>query len=228
MKIGDLESALKNAQASMKSEKEKAKDLDARLAEERHQREVVGSKEKQEVQKIINDLNREATAAKDESRGLRKDIESREIELNSWRERLSELEHGLQEILGEEGATKSNLVFVSITKPLPDKKTLPFSRPSPRYNVALRKPLKSSPKPAMFCLKKSAHSRSATLSSNPTASSRASFPSSWKRSDPPGVPTARTKSSGRRPRSIPAAISPKRTNALQNSSPRGKPSDASS
>ena len=115
LKIGDLETALKGAQASLKSEKDRTKDLDSRLAEERHQREVMGSQEKQEVQKMVNDLNREATEAKDEVRGLKKDLETRESEVNSWKNRLLELEQGLQEVLGEKKGSKANYVFVSVT-----------------------------------------------------------------------------------------------------------------
>ena len=114
LKIGDLETALKGAQTSLKSEKDRAKDLDARLAEERHQRELVGSKEKQEVQKMLNDLNREATDAKDETRSLKKDLETRENEIGKWKDRLSELEQGLQEILGEKRGSRTNYIFVSL------------------------------------------------------------------------------------------------------------------
>ena len=113
LKIGDLETAMKGAQTSLRSEKDRAKDLDARLAEERQQRELVGSKEKQEVQKMINDLNREATNAKDETRNLKKDLETRENEIGKWKDRLSELEQGLQEILGEKKGSRTNYVFVS-------------------------------------------------------------------------------------------------------------------
>ena len=112
LKIGDLESALKAAQASLSSEKDRARDLDARLAEERHQREVIGSKEKQEVQKMMNDLNREATTAKDESRNLKKVVETRESEVTTWKERLTELETSLQEILGDSGGTKASFLHV--------------------------------------------------------------------------------------------------------------------
>ena len=113
LKIGDLETALKGAQASLKSEKDRTKDLETRLGEERHQREVVGSKEKQEVQKIINDLNREATSAKDEARGLKKDLETRGIEVGTWKDRLSELEQALRDIVGEKNGSKTNIIFVS-------------------------------------------------------------------------------------------------------------------
>ncbi|OJD13511.1 hypothetical protein AJ78_06037 [Emergomyces pasteurianus Ep9510] len=115
IKIGDLESELKTCQMSLQSEKDRAKELDRRLAEERHQREVVGSKEKQEVQRIMNELNREATAAKDEVRKLKKHLSSREIEATTWKERLMELENSLREALGDLNGTRSSLL-ASITK----------------------------------------------------------------------------------------------------------------
>ena len=49
IRIGDLESELKTYQMSLHSEKEKTRELEQRLADERHQREVVGSKEKREA-----------------------------------------------------------------------------------------------------------------------------------------------------------------------------------
>ncbi|PYI30802.1 hypothetical protein BP00DRAFT_426198, partial [Aspergillus indologenus CBS 114.80] len=70
IRIGDLESELKTYRLALQSEKDKTKELEERLAEERHQREVVGNREKQEVQRIINELNREASAAKEEVRKL--------------------------------------------------------------------------------------------------------------------------------------------------------------
>ncbi|OAX85586.1 hypothetical protein ACJ72_00047 [Emergomyces africanus] len=115
IKIGDLESELKTCQMSLQSEKDRAKELDRRLAEERHQREVVGGKEKQEVQRIMNELNREATAAKDEVRKLKKNLSSREIEATTWKERLMELENSLREALGDLNGTRSSLL-ASITK----------------------------------------------------------------------------------------------------------------
>ncbi|KAK2799898.1 Anucleate primary sterigmata protein B [Onygenales sp. PD_10] len=115
IKIGDLESELKTCQMSLQSEKDRAKELDRRLAEERHQREVVGSKEKQEVQRLMNELNREATAAKDEVRKLKKNLSSREIEATTWKERLMELENSLREALGDLNGTRSSLL-TSITK----------------------------------------------------------------------------------------------------------------
>ncbi|KAL8858387.1 MAG: hypothetical protein Q9178_005068 [Gyalolechia marmorata] len=115
MKIGDLENSLSNVQTKLDSEKEHAQELEKRLAEERHQREVIGGKEKQEVQKIINDLNREASGAKDESRQLKASLQTTEIELTTWKERLLELESHLRETLGDSNGTRSTFL-TSISK----------------------------------------------------------------------------------------------------------------
>ncbi|KAL8681059.1 MAG: hypothetical protein Q9186_002771 [Xanthomendoza sp. 1 TL-2023] len=114
MKIGDLENNLSNVQTRLNSEKERAQELEQRLADERHQREVVGSKEKQEVQKIINDLNREASGAKDETRQLKTSLQTTEIELTTWKERLLELESHLRETLGDSNGTRSTFLTVSL------------------------------------------------------------------------------------------------------------------
>ncbi|EEP82079.1 anucleate primary sterigmata protein B [Uncinocarpus reesii 1704] len=115
IKIGDLESELTTTQMSLQSEKERARELDSRLAEERHQREVVGSKEKQEVQRLMNELNRENTGAREDIRKLKKALSAREIEANTWKERLFELESSLREALGDLNGTRSSLLM-SITK----------------------------------------------------------------------------------------------------------------
>jgi hypothetical protein len=110
IKIGDLESELKTCQMNLQSEKEKSKDLERTLAEERHQREVVGSKEKQEVQKIMNDLNRDASSAKEEARRLKKNLSTRDVEATTWKERFLELEGSLREALGDLNGTRSSLL----------------------------------------------------------------------------------------------------------------------
>ncbi|KAL8800418.1 MAG: hypothetical protein Q9200_007251 [Gallowayella weberi] len=110
LKIGSLENNLSNVQTRLDSEKERAQELEKRLADERHQREVVGSKEKQEVQKIINDLNREASGAKDETRQLKASLQTTEIELTTWKERLLELESHLRETLGDANGTRSTFL----------------------------------------------------------------------------------------------------------------------
>ncbi|KAL3458514.1 hypothetical protein BJX64DRAFT_266596 [Aspergillus heterothallicus] len=110
IKIGDLESELKTYQVSLHSEREKTRELEERLAEERHQREVVGSKEKQEVQRIMNELNREASAAKEDVRRLKKSLSAQEIETGTWRERLTDLENNLRETLGDLTGSRSSLI----------------------------------------------------------------------------------------------------------------------
>ena len=115
IKIGDLEDALNNLETGLNSEKEKVKELEGRIAEERHQREVIGSKEKQEVQKMMNDLNREVSTSKDESRNLRKNLDARSNEATSLKERLTELENNLKEVLGDPNGTRSTFL-ISITK----------------------------------------------------------------------------------------------------------------
>lgn len=113
IKIGDLESALTEAESSLQEGKERARELEKRLVDERHQRELIGSKEKQEVQRAMNDINREASAAKDEARRLRKNLSAREIEATEWKERLIELENNLREALGDQTGTRSSLLTVS-------------------------------------------------------------------------------------------------------------------
>lgn len=110
IRIGDLESELKTNQMSLRSEKDKTRELEQRLADERHQREVVGGKEKQDVQRIMNELNREAAAAKEEARRLKKSLSTQEIETATWRERLMDLENNLRETLGDLSGSRSSLI----------------------------------------------------------------------------------------------------------------------
>jgi Micro-tubular organiser Mto1 C-term Mto2-binding region/Centrosomin N-terminal motif 1 len=114
IKIGDMESVLKATHLSLSTEKDRSRDLERRLSEERRQHEAVGSKE-QEVQRVVNDLNREATTAKEEIRRLKKALSSREIETTTWQERLMELENNLREVLGATKGTRSSLL-TSVTK----------------------------------------------------------------------------------------------------------------
>ncbi|KAJ6441048.1 anucleate primary sterigmata protein B [Purpureocillium lavendulum] len=112
IRIGDLEAALANAEQSLRDEKDRAKELDGRLQQERVQREMVANREKEEVQQFVNELNREASDAKDEVRRLRKSLSSREVEATEWKERLIELENNLREALGDLNGTRSSLLKV--------------------------------------------------------------------------------------------------------------------
>jgi predicted nucleic acid-binding Zn-ribbon protein len=113
IKIGDLEAALRNTEQGLQEERDRTRELEQRLANERHQREVVASKEKQEIQQFVNDLNREASSAKDDARRLRKSLTSREVEAAEWKQRLMELEGNLREALGDLNGTRSSLLSVS-------------------------------------------------------------------------------------------------------------------
>ncbi|EOO01264.1 putative anucleate primary sterigmata protein b protein [Phaeoacremonium minimum UCRPA7] len=110
IRIGDLEAALANAEQVIREEKERARELDQRLATERRQREIVAGREKEEVQQVVNQLNREASAAKDESRKLRKNLSKQEVEAAEWKERLLELESNLREALGDLNGTRSSFL----------------------------------------------------------------------------------------------------------------------
>ncbi|KAK4150996.1 hypothetical protein C8A00DRAFT_17547 [Chaetomidium leptoderma] len=110
IRIGDLEAAFANAEQSLREEKEGARELEQRLATERRQREIVANREKEEVQQFVNELNREASTAKDEARRLRKSLTSREVEATEWKERLIELENNLREALGDLNGTRSSLL----------------------------------------------------------------------------------------------------------------------
>ncbi|KHE82766.1 hypothetical protein GE21DRAFT_10371 [Neurospora crassa] len=110
IRIGDLEAALANSEQGVRDEKDRVRELENRLAQERRQREIVANREKEEVQQFINELNKEATAAKDEARRLRKSLTSREVEATEWKERLLELENNLREALGDLNGTRSSLL----------------------------------------------------------------------------------------------------------------------
>ncbi|KAI9680882.1 MAG: Anucleate primary sterigmata protein B [Caeruleum heppii] len=115
IKIGDLEAALKKAHLDVQDARENIRELESRLADERKQREAVANREKHEVQQIMNDLNREASGAKDEARKLRKFVTAKETEAAQWKERLAELENNLRHALGDLNGTRSSILS-SVTK----------------------------------------------------------------------------------------------------------------
>ncbi|XTI91135.1 hypothetical protein V2W45_1413718, partial [Cenococcum geophilum] len=110
IKIGELESALNSARTTIQDEKERFRDLEERLAEERRQREILDSQEKEELQKMLTDLNLQASKAKEEVRRLRKNLSSKEVEATTWKQRLDELESNLREALGDLNGTRSSLL----------------------------------------------------------------------------------------------------------------------
>lgn len=112
IKIGELESDLENAQISIQHEKERLRDLEERFAEERQQRDALESHGKQEVEKVMADLNSQLAKLKEESRRLRKDLSSKEVEANSWRRQHDEFETSLRDALGNNNGTKPGLLKV--------------------------------------------------------------------------------------------------------------------
>lgn len=110
IRIGELEAVIANAEQSVREEKERAKELEERLQQERAQRDLLASREKEDVQQMVNGLNREVSTARDESKRLYRDVKSREIEATEWKERLMELESNLRETLGDLNGTRSSLL----------------------------------------------------------------------------------------------------------------------
>ncbi|KAF2800848.1 hypothetical protein K505DRAFT_292098 [Melanomma pulvis-pyrius CBS 109.77] len=110
IKIGELESAYNVSQNTIQDQKEQYQDLQDRLTEERQQREIVDSQEKQEVEKIIMDLNTQLTKLKEDNRKLRKSLSGKEVEATTWKQRLDELESNLREALGNLNGTRSSLL----------------------------------------------------------------------------------------------------------------------
>jgi chromosome segregation ATPase len=121
IKIGELESAYNVAQNTIQDHKEQYQDLQERLAEERRQRDIVDSQEKQEVEKVIADLNTQLTKLKEDNRKLRKNLSGKEVEATTWKQRLDELENNLREALGNLNGTRSSLLKVPNTAPTTSK-----------------------------------------------------------------------------------------------------------
>jgi hypothetical protein len=115
IKIGDLEALMKKVHLNFDLERDKTKELDRSLTQERQQRETVESTSKAEIQRVINDLNREAASAKEDARRIKKALSSREIEANTWKERLLELEDNLRQAVGDANGTRASLLS-SVTK----------------------------------------------------------------------------------------------------------------
>ncbi|KAF1839552.1 hypothetical protein BDW02DRAFT_141 [Decorospora gaudefroyi] len=135
IKIGELESALNYAQVSLQESKERSRDLEERVAEERQQRDALESQEKQEVEKILTDLNAQLTKLKEDSRRLRKNLSSKEVEASTWKQRHDELELALREALGNPNGTRSSLFKVGDVTPVYSKlKLTVIDRTSPSFS----------------------------------------------------------------------------------------------
>ncbi|KAJ4986839.1 microtubule associated protein [Stagonosporopsis vannaccii] len=110
IKIGELESDLENAHINIQHEQERIRDLEERFAEERQQRDALESHGKQEVEKVMADLNAQLAKLKEESRRLRKDLSSKEVEANNWRRQHDEFEASIRDALCNSNGTKPGLL----------------------------------------------------------------------------------------------------------------------
>ncbi|KAK0790415.1 hypothetical protein LTR02_011928 [Friedmanniomyces endolithicus] len=110
IKIGELEDALNAAQQTIQDEQEKLRELEEAIVDERQQRDVLENQSKEEVQKVLDDLNTEGGRTKDEVRKLRRALSAKEVEASTWKQRLEELEQGFRSALGEPDGTKQSML----------------------------------------------------------------------------------------------------------------------
>lgn len=110
IKIGELEDALSAAQQSIQDEQEKLREMEEGIVEERQQRDVLENNSKEEVQKVLDDLNSESQKTKDEVRKLRRALSAKEVEASSWKQKLEELEQSLRHVIGDPNGTKQSLL----------------------------------------------------------------------------------------------------------------------
>ncbi|KAK5126253.1 hypothetical protein LTR85_010488 [Meristemomyces frigidus] len=110
IKIGELEDALNAAQQTIQDEQEKLREMEDAVMEERQQRDVLENQSKEEVQKVLDDLNTESGKTKDEVRKLRRALSAKEVEASTWKQKLDEFEQALRNMLGEPNGTKQSLL----------------------------------------------------------------------------------------------------------------------
>jgi len=110
IKIGELEDALNAAQQTIQDEQEKLREMEDAIGDERQQRDVLENQSKEEVQKVLDDLNTESQKTKDEVRKLRRGLSAKEVEASTWKQRLEELEQNLRNLIGDEEGTRQTLL----------------------------------------------------------------------------------------------------------------------
>ena len=110
IKIGELEDALNAAQHTIQDEQEKLRELEDAIVDERQQRDVLENQSKEEVQKVLDDLNTDSGKTKDEVRKLRRALSSKEVEASTWKQKLDELEQSLRSVLGDQHGTSQSLL----------------------------------------------------------------------------------------------------------------------
>jgi len=110
LKIGELEDAFNAAQQSIQDEQEKLREMEEGIIEERQQRDVLENKSKEEVQKVLDDLNNENQKTKDDVRKLRRGLSAKEVEASAWKQKLEELEQSLRHVIGDPEGSKQSLL----------------------------------------------------------------------------------------------------------------------
>jgi len=110
VKIGDLQNTLSAAQQAVQDERDKMQELEENLLEERRQRDIIDNQSKQDIQKVINELNDDNTKNKDDIRKLRRNLSSKENEADTFKSRLEELESSLQHALGNPNGSHTSLL----------------------------------------------------------------------------------------------------------------------
>ncbi|CAK7274981.1 hypothetical protein SEPCBS119000_006451 [Sporothrix epigloea] len=108
--ISRLEVSITKAEEQIREEQERVKQLQAQIVTERERSESLATKDKKEMQQVVNELSHEAASHKEEARKLRKSLVSREVEAAEWKERLVELENNLRAVLGDLTGTRSGLL----------------------------------------------------------------------------------------------------------------------
>ena len=227
IQISKLEVAVSKAEEAVRDEQDRVKQLQAQIAQERERSEALATNDKKEMQRFVNELNREASAAKEEARRLRKSLSSREVEATEWKERLMELENNLRGALGDLNGTRSSLVKVRGFSPS-RAHLLTRNSLSPDSSESSRAPVASSTSPRRLSRRRSASSRPATACWNPTAQRRARSPTrSRTRGRRIAIPSTSSRRSRRRT-STSAGRSPRRTAGSSSSRrPRSRTRSAS-
>lgn len=110
IKISDLESLLKKTHLNLDAERDRARELERRLSDAQQQHEMIVNQDKQDTQRMVNDLSREISAAKDELRRVRKTLSTRDLEVASVQERIHHMEEPLRRIVNDPTATSANLI----------------------------------------------------------------------------------------------------------------------
>ena len=186
IRIGELQDALNAAQQAVSDEKERLRDTEQRMEEEKKQREALDSQEKREVQSVMDELNGQTSRAKEEMRKLRKNLSAKEVESTNYKQRLDELENGLRIALGSPDGAGSALLKAS--SPMRKRKvSANHIRFYTRFKKTLPKRLMHSKPIDMILLKRIVYFEVATLCLNQLVSNRVNSPTCWMLSAPRAV-----------------------------------------